>query len=51
VRRHSPLHRACRNVARPAKGGAIARAPEAFLALLRGGHIGKMVVRVGPDPA
>jgi NADPH-dependent curcumin reductase CurA len=29
----------------------IARAPEAFLALLRGDHIGKMVVRVGPDPA
>jgi NADPH-dependent curcumin reductase CurA len=29
----------------------IAQAPEAFLALLRGDHIGKMVVRVGPDPA
>ena len=29
----------------------IERAPEAFLALLRGDHIGKMVVRVGPDPA
>src|SRR5437588_13023482 len=29
----------------------IAHAPEAFLALLRGDHIGKMVVRVGPDPA
>jgi hypothetical protein len=29
----------------------IARAPEAFLALLRGDRIGKMVVRVGPDPA
>jgi NADPH-dependent curcumin reductase CurA len=29
----------------------IAQAPEAFLALLRGDHIGKTVVRVGPDPA
>ena len=29
----------------------IAQAPEAFLALLRGEHIGKMVVRVGPDPS
>ena len=29
----------------------IARAPEAFLALLRGDHISKMVVRVEPDPA
>ena len=29
----------------------IERAPEAFLALLRGDHIGKMIVRVGPDPA
>jgi hypothetical protein len=30
---------------------ALAEPPEAFLALLRGEHIGKMVVRVGPDPA
>jgi NADPH-dependent curcumin reductase CurA len=29
----------------------IAQAPEAFLGLLRGDHIGKMVVCVGPDPA
>lgn len=29
----------------------IARAPEAFLAMLRGDNVGKMVVRVGPDQA
>jgi NADPH-dependent curcumin reductase CurA len=29
----------------------IERAPETFLALLRGDHIGKMAVRVRPDPA
>jgi NADPH-dependent curcumin reductase CurA len=28
-----------------------ANAPEAFLGLLRSEHIGKMVARVGPDPA
>jgi len=29
----------------------VERAPEAFLAMLRGENIGKMVVRVGPDPS
>jgi len=28
----------------------VERAPEAFLAMLRGENIGKMLVRVGPDP-
>jgi len=28
----------------------VERAPEAFLALLHGENIGKMLVRVGPDP-
>jgi len=36
---------------RETKVDGLARAPEAFLALLRGDHVGKMVVRVGPDPA
>jgi len=29
----------------------IAHAAEAFLALLRGDNVGKMVVRLGPDPS
>jgi len=28
----------------------VERAPEAFLAMLRGENIGKMLVRVAPDP-
>jgi NADPH-dependent curcumin reductase CurA len=31
--------------------GGIAKAPEAFVGLLRGDNFGKLQVRVGPEPA